>query len=479
MWFQRRNAVLALLCLRGDVCNSYSPSFLLASGRRLFSVSSAPCFPLLPLTSSPPAPYSSLSSSRSKTHYSSLPLFGSFAPLPRPFFAFPLSCSTCSSSSSSSSRLFSTAPPSSAPGGPAPPVPEPLAVHSRPSPSGQCFVAALLEVPTSPVPGSTVGMELWELHSPLAHDSPPRILLPSRVRDFWTEAASHLLKGRSIAAVGFPGAGKTSTSPYLLRLLLQTGRPVVFDDHGATYYEFRPRTGAGGGGYDAFEYDADKVTEGTIPALADDKAFLLIDDPIKERGWFRWGVENWVKASFALVCSTDSRYYNSWRDSDDSKKGFPRHLPLYFPGCWSITELLEARPYMLDANACPILATEDAVEERVEAFGFMPGQVFSESIAAHKALQSAAIDKLRKYDVIKMCIEGFKTGSDFDDSGGAGMFTRFLPSKNYIDAFESEHPFTSRKVVVASSYAAAEIWRRHETVLLSLCGEGGGSRSKR
>jgi hypothetical protein len=117
---------------------------------------------------------------------------------------------------------------------------------------------------------------------------------------------------------------------------------------------------------------------------------------------------------------------------------------------------------MLDANGDPILASDDAVHDRVYIIGNIPGQVFSESIAEHEALQNKALDKLSDLHVMRMFkAMDRKAGSDFDE-----VFSFPYSQSNYIVAFESEHPLTSRTLEFTSGTAAAEVWRRNEEFIM-------------
>ena len=173
------------------------------------------------------------------------------------------------------------------------------------------------------------------------------------VRSFWEETAAKLLDGRHVVVVGSPGVGKSSTHPYLLKLLLQTGRPVVFlkrgKDRGGKYYEFRPKEG---GGYDALEHDEDDVRRETIPALTNPNAFLLVE-PMGQRSPPHF----WIKARIALVCSPNREHYRGMEKTGPDEFGATTR---YFPH-WTLDELYAARPFMCDDHGKPILANKEEV----------------------------------------------------------------------------------------------------------------------
>ena len=292
-------------------------------------------------------------------------------------------------------------------------------------------------------------MEVWELDSSLAL---PQILLREPVRAFWKETAAKLLAGKHVVAVGSPGIGKSSTHPYLLKLLLETGRPVVFLKRGlppkyGTYYEFRPKDG----GYEAFEYEENYVRSGVIASLQDPDAFLLIE-PYGQRKL----PDRDVEARIALVCSPNREHYRGMEKTGPGEFGA---CSLYFPH-WSLDELYEARPYMCDERGKPILSNNADVDERVWLYGLIPRHVFSEDIAQLEKLQNEALILVSEHHV-KMMMDALDGGTaiEIDDS------SPFSPS-SYIIAYESKYPFTSRTIVIISSRVKSELWRLHSRMLL-------------
>ena len=276
----------------------------------------------------------------------------------------------------------------------------------------------------------------------------PQILLRETARSFWKETAAKLLEGKHVVAVGSPGIGKSSTHPYLLKLLLETGRPVVFLKRGkppkyGTYYEFRPKDG----GYEAFEYKEKDVQSDTIASLLDPDAFLLIE-PFGHRNV----PDRDVMARIALVCSPNNEHYGGMEKTGPGEFGA---CFLYFPH-WSLDELYEARPYMCE-NGIPILADDKAVFELYERFGPIPRHVFATKLTLIKLKenQDKAINRLIMSDVVTIldAIES-DTALDIDESNKAS------PSSLTV-AYRSVFPFTSRTIVIASKYVEQKVWSRH------------------
>ena len=291
-------------------------------------------------------------------------------------------------------------------------------------------------------------MEIWRLQSELAL-SP--IFLRARVVAFWNVVMELLRSEHHVVVIGSPGVGKTSTHPYLLRLLLETRCPVVFlvrgKDLGGMYYEFRPKDG---GGYEAFEYDEAVVKMQTIPALTDPKAFFIIE-PAGQRSPPHY----WVKARIALVCSPNRKHFKGMEKTGTFEFGA---VTRYFP-LWSLDEILEARPYMLDAKKAPIVRNDTILKKLHFLYGPIVRILFSLNISEFEALQALAISKLSE-DQVKLIVEALDSNTAIEiDASNDGA-----PS-SLIVAYASEYPFDSVRIVIVSDFVKSEIWRRYSTLL--------------
>jgi hypothetical protein len=297
-----------------------------------------------------------------------------------------------------------------------------------------------------PVPETKTGMQVWELGTELALR---QIFLREPVRAFWEATAAELRAGRHVVAIGSPGVGKTSTHPYLLRLLMQMRRPVVFlvrgKDCRGTYYEFRPKDE---GGYEAFEYHEKDVKMGTIPALTDSNAFFIIE-PAGQLSPPHY----WIKARLALVCAPESAYYKGMEKTGTFEFGA---IKRYFP-LWSLVELLEARPYMLDKSGKPILDSDADVVERFQRFGGIARHVFTEDLMAYKNRQAGALLHVSEHHMrMIMDAAGANVVIEVDGTGKSS------PS-SYVIACESKPPFSSATTVVVSEYVRSELSRLRST----------------
>jgi hypothetical protein len=424
--------------------------------RRIVEPRDAPVISLAVITASPTSVVPAAAAA-------STLITSSFPRLPRSPLARPPTATTAAVAAPATAVRFNprhvtnSPPPPLAPHFPLPPSPplphallsRPPPLTGRPSKLGQVFVDALLTNAPVQVPNTKTGMEVWELESTLALR---QVLLRESVRAFWKMTATSLLAGKHVVAVGSPGVGKSSTHPYLLKLLLETGRPVVFlkrgKDLGGKYYEFCPKEG---GGYEAFEYKEKDVESETIPSLTNPSAFFLIE-PMSQRSPPHY----WIKARIALVCSPNHEHYRNME-----KSGLDEFdaIYLYFPH-WILDELYAARPFMCDDDGNPILANNEEVDERVRLYGLIPRHVFTEHPSVLNSSQNTALIRVSEHHV-KMMMDALdsETAIEIDDSSS-------LSPSSYVIAYESTIPFTSRTIVIVSSHVKSEIWRLHSTMLL-------------
>jgi hypothetical protein len=210
------------------------------------------------------------------------------------------------------------------------------------------------------IPGSTTDMQFCSLR--LLNGEAFTMILRKHVREFWRIVVADLVSGRNIVAIGNPGLGKTSTSFYLLHLLLDTLKPIVYHVRGESsrtgvYYEITPNAGLNGG-HEIRIYQEAEVREGTIPALGTKSAYLVIEPHL-----VRELPPRWIKCKFALIVSADDRHHKGAEKSGPMEF---RALFRYFP-IWSEQELKEARIHM-QGYGQPI-PSEEELEEGIEHFG--------------------------------------------------------------------------------------------------------------
>jgi hypothetical protein len=330
-------------------------------------------------------------------------------------------------------------------------------VTGRHSEVGPKLLSALLKIDPEPVAGSKTGMEVWKLH---AEPGKQNVVLRKSVRDFWerlnAELQNEKLRSRNRVVVGSPGIGKSSTHPYLLRLLLKTGRPVVFLERGkyreGKYYEFRPN---GDSSYEALEYREKDVDEDTIPALKNPSAVLLIE-PLGNRT----PPNEWIKAIIVLVCSPNLEHYKGMEKSGEQQ--FDASFR-YFPH-WSSEEIHEARPYMQTKQGQNEKSAEEVeadLDDDIWCLGNFPRGLFSEDRGKYDEKQNVALNNLSE-EQVKRIMGSLGSGSRKLDIDGSSSSS---PSSALVE-YHAEAPFVSRTLELVSGRVASEIWSRYEQLLL-------------
>jgi hypothetical protein len=300
-------------------------------------------------------------------------------------------------------------------------------------------------------------MEVWRLQAELVKQN---IVLRHSVRDFWEILFAELqtegiLPNRNRVVIGSPGIGKSSTHPYLLRLLLKTGRPVVFLERGKNlggmYYEFRP---TGDGGYEALEYFEEDVKRYTIPALTDPRAFLLIE-PLGNR----FPPNEWIKAIIVLVCSPNLEHYKGMEKS--GMRQFDAEFR-FFPH-WSREETHEARPYMqvIDGEKKESAEKVEAeLDHNIWMFGNNARILSSVNKTKYENNQKRALNALSEEQVKRiMSSLGLENPLEIDESSSSSL-------SSAIVGYHAVAPFTSCTLELVSERVAAEMWRTHEQILL-------------
>jgi hypothetical protein len=271
------------------------------------------------------------------------------------------------------------------------------------------------------------------------------VILRQEVREFWRIVVADLQSGRNVVAIGNPGLGKTSTSPYLLHLLLATGRPVVYHVRGESprtgvYYEITPNLN---GGHGIRLYQEAEVYQGTIPALGTKGAYLVIEPHL-----VRELPPRWIKCKFALVVSADDRHHKGVEKSGPYEfSALFRYFPL-----WSLQELKEARPYIQE-DGQPILSNAEEVEEGVRLFGFNSRLVFSkgETRQTYLRLQREAVSQMSSQSLRSIISSGVGVISAADQ----------LAPSSYVVGYKSWSPFGVNEVetVLLSEAVTSLVWK--------------------
>ena len=173
-----------------------------------------------------------------------------------------------------------------------------------------------------------------------------------------------------VCATGNPGIGKSTSIPFLIRLILKRPKPctVVYQIRGDVdwYYQF---TSTGDGMYHT-EVLPQAIPPQQIPSLRDENNFLIVDSGDGTTG--SCNPSRSVKACVLLITSLDSKHWggNNFIKSHRGNDGGE----FRYNFVWSWEDLKSARQFI-----SPWL-TEDKMIDRYRWFGGIPRYVFADEL---------------------------------------------------------------------------------------------------
>ena len=177
-----------------------------------------------------------------------------------------------------------------------------------------------------------------------------------------------------VCAVGTPGIGKTSSTPFLIRMLLKEKHTVVYRRLSAAYFwEFAWNNEEG---YVVRVHP--KIRDiSDVDCLNDPSTFYIVD-PGSTRN--NCAPDTEFEARTIIVSSPND---HNWGSADFEKQRGPViGMFRYFP-IWSWKEILKARPYLSSSDL-----SEEEVTERFRQVGGVPRHVFLPKAAFDLCLQS-------------------------------------------------------------------------------------------
>lgn len=239
-------------------------------------------------------------------------------------------------------------------------------------------------------------------------------------------------KGFQVCAVGTPGIGKTTTTPYLIHLILKRGNTVIYvirsPEKSNWYYKFTP---TGDNDIDVVVYP-EKMPAFEIPSLKDPSVYYIVDPGRTKDNCVP---DSWFRGKFILVSSP---YEGHWGGSEFLKGRYERSgVFLYLP-IWKLEELLVASNFIDSA------LTSEQICERYRQFGGILRSVFEREAMIFKARltdQDYAMDSVSAERAESMCF------SRVNIFGSFGFDT-----KNALMAFElsNDDDFQSGVPVIIS-----------------------------
>ena len=321
---------------------------------------------------------------------------------------------------------------------------------------GQAFVNALMAA-TPTVVSKDLEMQVLDLGKAtemLVVGHSPVVVLRKMTREYWAKvvqevlgvpdngAARNAATSCSVVAVGSPGTGKSATAPYLLKLLLEKGKRVVFqirgDDEMSIFYLFSPSST--GVSCSVTAHRSRRLDE--LEVLQDPDTVLVI-----EPRRYRFPPDDFgVKSTFVLICSPNEAHYKGLVKGNDHGKAH-----FFYYSLWSVEELLAARSFIN-----PGLSEID-VKDRYNYFGGCARLVFDtdvDNLTRSLRMQTSDVASLSIENVVKYLIHGQGEVSDGESYGT-------ISSK--VAGYISKPPFSvmDRTIQLISQHVEQCVMRNH------------------
>ena len=311
---------------------------------------------------------------------------------------------------------------------------------------GQTFVEYIMaEDAIKDIPNSN-GMRVMEKVPMLETGEARDIVIRDISEPFWQaciDTCETENKRYRVCAVGTPGIGKSTNTPFLIRMLLKKGKTVVYlvrtEDKEGWYYEFNPNH------HDptippSCNIYPESTKKMAIPSLLSPETYYIVD-PGKTKD--NCDPATTFLPKVIIVASPDDRHWgeSEFRKMRDGVGGFFLYYPL-----WSLQELLSARSSLMDRG--PQLS-EDEIKKRYGEVGGVPRHTF---VAEPKfkqilAAQVNAVNSLTLQQVERI------VGKEVD---AVGMFSPSIP-KSALLGIEASDNFTVAKPVLISNQVEEKI----------------------
>jgi hypothetical protein len=313
---------------------------------------------------------------------------------------------------------------------------------------GRDFVASImLDIEHIPdKPGTGVMCGVMSLTSDISYE----ILIRNITQSFWEECireVSTTTKRVRLCAVGTPGIGETTSTPFLIRMLLQANHTVVYRLRPTSYFwEFKKVN-------EEYIVKVHREKDGIddIESLTKDSTFYIVDPGTT--------ADDCVPPDdFAcrtiIVTSPDGSHWGGKQFLKGNESGIGRFR--YFP-MWDLEELLLAQTYLTGTGL-----TEEDVVVRFRQVGGVPRHIFSEEQDFRAAWKSQLLFSL--LSKLKEIVSG--------RLDAVGTFEPNQPKSaiiGYGKALTTELiPFSSRRVEIVSLSVEEKVSRKFMADLWNL-----------
>jgi hypothetical protein len=327
------------------------------------------------------------------------------------------------------------------------------------------FLESVLEQPPEPIEGGD-GMLVMRGVVKLETGEKADVVIRRVTRPFWqacidavedaapppnnSGAPTTVQQRRRVCAVGTPGIGKTACTPYLIKMLLEQKKTVVYrvrsEDNNEWIYEFVPGSGEGSP-VTAKVYPAQAFSSG-VPSLSSPSTFYVVD-PGKYDG--SCDPDSDFRPKVIIVASPDSKHWgaNEFYKNRDGVRGVLKFFPV-----WELDEILQASPVLSGPTM-----TAEQVRDRYSRVGGVPRDIFDDDASFEEALrrQDRAVRLLSAQQIKEVSVK-FAVEAIVEDT-----FETSQPKSaliGYRVSADDRGAFSDYIVEVIATHAFARIVRR-------------------
>jgi hypothetical protein len=255
-----------------------------------------------------------------------------------------------------------------------------------------------------------------------------------------------------VAAMGTPGIGKTTSTPILIRILVERKKTVVYlirtENNNGWYYECVPNKSDSSIAANVYR---ERLDEGEIFSLRDQLTYYIVD-PGKTKN--SCNPSNTFAPKVILVTSPDVRH---WGESEFEKERDDVDGCFKIYPTWTLEELIIAR------NEFKGKLAVEVINERYRLFGGVPRNIFVSEKKLVKKLdkQNEAIQILSDKQVVVIAKGQMTVVGDFGEDAPKGVLMGFSST-------ETDFGTTSMNKFILSPAIAEKVYSMHIRILWNI-----------
>lgn len=247
---------------------------------------------------------------------------------------------------------------------------------------------------------------------------------------FWSVVLQELAEegsSKRVVAVGSPGIGKSTTTAFAIRLLLQKGKTVVYkertEDDTGYYVEYTPSKEIPHGPQVNIEVYPEETKSAEIPSLLEPETYYVVDPGVTKTSC---NPGPFVVSRVIIVASPDERHWGGSGFMKDTNTGLLGGEIRYFPA-WTLPELQAA-----SAKLSNVQFENGQVAELHSIFGGIPRQVFAPSRQARNCEQlKTKVEAIPEQELRNIVTGQINRHSGFGADQPGGGVVEFVPHNNF------------------------------------------------